>query len=564
MGLFSVGLFGLCDSSTGERFSAMRPQANHLIFFVIFCGLSLLAVHNNLVLSGFEAMHGDLGDSRLLNLYAEHAYQYLTSPWSRSFWSPTWQFFPVAKTFAYSDVFIGATGPYLLSRAAGFDPFFSFQLWWLSTTALNFAAFFYLARLLGFERLSSSVGAYCFSAGLPVISYLSHPQLLANYWTALFFVFFLKVHRTTIKKQTISFAILAAVCLGMQFWSSIYLGWFVIFGCSIMFLFLFFLHPRDVVAFIRQNFMAHFTFACVTGVVMAPLFYKYGEVLREMGGRSTDEVMLYVPTIEGFLLTSDSVVFYRWAHNFLKAKLVAPHESYMFVGLVPLIGLVFGVYRMWNRVRNGHIRQTKNVISTVDTSCTVLVCTILLLAFRTQDGFSMWRYVLDVYPGASAIRAVGRISIFLMLPLSLLVCILLSPQEKTRKLKSQHLNPTSSLAGFFAALAVLETGNIANANYSKTISESAIKTLAQAIPQECPMFYSRRLHIFDPVSQLDAMWASILTNKPTINGYSGFSPKNYNAEKLDYPGRVELEDVREWLKLHSPMLEFPDNCLISE
>jgi hypothetical protein len=542
----------------------MRLKANHLIFFIIFCGLSVFTVHNNLVLSGFETMHGDLGDSRLLNLYAEHAYRYLTSPWSQSFWSPTWQFFPVAKTFAYSDVFIGATGPYLLSRAAGFDPFFSFQLWWLSTTALNFVAFFYLARLLGFEKLSSSVGAYCFAAGLPVISYLGHPQLLANYWTALFFAFFLKAHQTSSKKLTALFAMMAAVCLSLQFWSSVYLGWFVVFGCSMVFLFWLSIRRRDVLAFIRRHFIVHVAFTCMTCVMMAPLLYKYGEVLRDMGGRSRDEVLHFLPVIQGFLFTSDSAITYQWLHNFFKDNMLAPHESYMFVGLVPLIALGSGIYRTWSRVKNRHILPTDDLMSVLDTSCTVMVCIIFLLVFKTQGGFTIWRYVLDFFPGASAIRAVGRISIFLMLPLSILLCLLLRPQEKSIDSKSQHLVKMTRMAWVFAALAVLETGNVANANFTKKISENAIMTLAQAIPNDCPVFYSRRTSVSSTGAHLDAMWASILTEKPTINGYSGFSPPGYGARQLDHPRLVDLNVVKDWLESHSSQADFTTRCLVAD
>lgn len=519
-------------------------------------------MHHGILLSGFEVMHGNFGDSRLLNLCAEHAYQYLSSPFKRSFWSPNWQFFPVENTFAYSDVFIGATAPYLLPRVMGLDPFLAFQIWWMATTGLNFLAFFWLAWSIGFRGLASSLGAFCFAAGLPVISYLGHPQLLANYWTALFFAFFWWAHNARTKNHALFYSCLAGVCLSLQFWSSVYLGWFAVLGCSIIGLFWLTVRRDSLVAFVRGNMSSYLLFGVVSGVLIFPLFYKYSQVLRASGGRSASEILLHMPTLESYFFTSRSVLAYQWFHDSLKSNMSAPHESYMFVGVVPLIALAYGVLRSWTFFKTGHYRKTRDVFTVVEVSCTVLVCLVLLLVMKTHGGFNIWIHLFKLYPGASAIRAMGRVSIFLMLPLSILICILLDRNVASRQSSSKKPTRLSYFHLVLAMVAVLETVNVADENYSKSASENSIRAVIAATPRECNVFYSRRSAFSDTATHVEAMWASILSNKPTINGYSGFNPEGYSSLQLDRPSLIGVDRVKDWLRIKQANVEFRDSCFI--
>ena len=68
-------------------------------------------------------------------------------------------------------------------------------------------------------------------------------------------------------------------------------------------------------------------------------------------------------------------------------------------------------------------------------------------------------------------------------------------------------------------------------SYNKYFYRNEINKISQIIPHDCKTFYYIPLYKNPNLSfdnnQIDAMWAQIIVNIPTINGYGGWHPNNW-------------------------------------
>ena len=80
-----------------------------------------------------------------------------------------------------------------------------------------------------------------------------------------------------------------------------------------------------------------------------------------------------------------------------------------------------------------------------------------------------------------------------------------------------------------ACLCLLEQGET-GPSYDKFAIRKDVEKIASRIDPNCQAFFVSRAGDSIPVwkTQLDAMWAEWLTGIPTLNGYSGNLPKNWD------------------------------------
>jgi len=153
-----------------------------------------------------------------------------------------------------------------------------------------------------------------------------------------------------------------------------------------------------------------------------------------------------------------------------------------------------------------------------------LCMAVILLASVYRGHLSPWALVFHWVPGASAIRAISRIGIFLLFPAAYALSLFIEEAQKHR----------FRLALFaIAVLALVEQGRTP-LFYEKIPFRRNAESLARLIdPTRCSAFFfsPRNLDTRVDYLHLDAVWAYLTSGVPTLNGYSGNTPPHWDLEE---------------------------------
>ncbi len=143
---------------------------------------------------------------------------------------------------------------------------------------------------------------------------------------------------------------------------------------------------------------------------------------------------------------------------------------------------------------------------------------VLVLSFHSQD--SLWLGLFDKIPGGIGIRAVGRIVLLLLIPAALGLAVLVQFLEQKQWIGA---------AWAIVLVCALEQG-ITTESFDVVENQARIASVAQQIDRKREAFYYRPGENRDwNIYHLDAMWASLATGVPTINGYSGYNPPGWDG-----------------------------------
>jgi hypothetical protein len=158
-------------------------------------------------------------------------------------------------------------------------------------------------------------------------------------------------------------------------------------------------------------------------------------------------------------------------------------------------------------------------------------------------GWSPWRLIHRFVPGASAIRAMTRIALLLLIPLSLgLVATL-------ERFKTRH-----GLVLLCTLLIIAEQVQ-SPPFYDKLADRQRVAALAAQVPRDATAFFYAHFpgpsYLSKETYWIDAMWAQMLTGVPTVNGYSGWAPIGYEkfAPEAKSPAEkaVLVMQLQNWL-----------------
>lgn len=488
----------------GSRWGAWAP------WLLALLGL-LLALRVPLA-TGFERLHGDEGDVRHLNYVLEHSFLWATgAPNHSSFWSPP-VFFPEPNTGAYSETLVGLLPLYAPLRLARVSPEVSFQVVLagalLSTYWAGYALF---RRGFGAGRLGSSAGAYLFAFAGPRIQKLHHAQLLAHAFTALAVLALIQAFRSSREGRSRGTTGWLAVFFGScvaQVYVGVYLGWFLGFG--LLLALLAGLAGRtdraNLIAFARRSWPGLAAGAFLALLAGIPLATAYLGAASDVGTRSFEMVAPFLPPLKAWLNPGPTNVFYGgWLGSWGGfGRLPFSWEKQLFPGAVTLAAVAWGA---WRERRSPAFRI-----------CALSGVAMVLLATSWPGGHTLWRYVLELLPGADAIRAVPRLVLILLIPAG----AALSAAVDAAAARSRILAASLVLfvgAEQLQALPSFEVGPV----------RQRVAAVRAAIPEGCTAFFYSPVLSGKPFweTQLDAMWASIERGVPTVNGYSSNLPRGW-------------------------------------
>jgi len=503
--------------------------------------IGLGVVFRSMLFSGFRLMHVNTGDTRLVNFILEHSYRWVLAWLSLhpiSLWNQPF-FFPTANVGAYSEILLGSAPIYWLFRVAQFAPDTSFQLWMMAVLTLDyFAMIVFLRNCLGFRAFSSTVGALLFAFASPRLAQMDHQQLLPQFFTvfALYGLFrFFRPARMS-SAQGIHLFFLGSV---LQLWAGFYLGWFLFFGVLVLAVWALSLSRHRTP--LLQRLCAHrrsvMLAAGVSILVAAPMAYHYGTALREVGSRPFWAEGQTIPPQAWWYLGPLSWI-YSWQER-IGWFVGMPYENEKRLGLgwISMVLATLGFYRFERKHRSWSSLAALSAL------------TAILLMTLYPGGFTPWEYLSRVIPGATAVRSVSRLGLWILIPLSIGLAYLVETARRP------------AVAFLIAAIAFLEQGqNIPG--YDKLEIRRDVSAIAARVTKGCGAFYyaaayARNKENLAPVYklQIDAMWASLETGVPTVNGYSGNFPKGWwelvDNRVFDDSSRSRLRDTLErWSRSH--------------
>jgi hypothetical protein len=492
----------------------------------LFCLAGIGMAFHPTLSSGFERMQVNVGDTRHLNYVLEHGYRWLTGePRNSRLWSPP-VFYPAENTAAYSETLLGVAPFYWAWRATGFEPDTSFQLWMLTMAVLNFAAAYGLFRR-GFDLkpLSASIGAFLFSFGSSRVSQLGHQHLLPHFYTVMAVYALLEVFRSHSEgrsrgRSTLWVALFFATVTA-QVYAGVYFAWFLGLSLSVAVAWAVLLPSlrRPLVKVLIANRFALIISALLSAAAVAPLAIHYRLAASEVGLRGFGEAIAMLPTMQSWLYTGPDSWLYGWARKTaLFSGLSMEYEHRIGVGLITTALLLTGLYLARHRAA---VRLA------------LLVSLPLILAITMfPGGVTAWEYLFPYIPGAGAIRGVSRIGLVLLLPASLGLAMFF---DRSRL-------PKWALF-LLLVLCVVEQGQRVE-SYDKALVRSDVAELARQIDSASEAF------LFTPIRgpmpffkhQLDAMWASLESGVPTVNGYSSNAPRDWDLWEVNI--RNEADDRR--------------------
>jgi hypothetical protein len=513
--------------------------------------VGILHLHYPLLMSHYE-LHGDLGDGRLVMLLLEHSYQYLTSSADKGFWAAEWNFHPFPNSFAMSEPMTGNILLYGPLRWIGMSVEDSTRIWTILTSVANFVSWLAALKLLGLSTLAAGAGSYLFSFAMIRASFMNHLHLLPTYPASLAIVCSLLAWNTPQTRKRLILAGLAGLCLSWQFWSSLHIGWFCIFGCSIFALSgLISSWRQELLLAVRKRWSLLAMIAAVFGLSVFPLYFRLHS-LHQMVGREREfhVVQMYMLKANSYFLPSPDSWLYGWLYD-----LVAPHtgltgEKTSFAGLLPLVIAIAAISTIFKSGITAGSKLSRHT-SKLWILTAISFWIIFLIATRDILGLQIWPIVYDYLPGAASIRAIGRISILQLGLLSIMTALFVD-----RLMSSRYRRWTT----VFIALLLAE--NFAPATYSfdpnthrARIEKIQAEVLQKCAPRPKTIFAFNGLTSID--SAVDVMWYSQQSHISTANGYSGFTPPNYMLST-----QRGIEQIIEWHQLNGMKIEAEEICLI--
>jgi hypothetical protein len=175
----------------------------------------------------------------------------------------------------------------------------------------------------------------------------------------------------------------------------------------------------------------------------------------------------------------------------------------------------------------------------------------------------LWKIVYHVIPGASAIRSMGRIGVAALLPLGICVsgCVSAGMSHLTDKY-GWKIIWANVLSGILFVTLVIDGGATFQYGFSKRENAVRLGTVTEFIKlRDCKVFHFSSTDT-PWKTEIDAMWASIMTGVPTINGYSGNIPPGYATIGINAGTRQDLATLERWLAKHGSSRPSNEICAL--
>jgi len=520
------------DTAERRRSSGDRATLELSAVVLIVCiGVFGYLMHTT---NWFSAIPGDYSDARFNSVILEHIFLWLQGE-TASLWSPAY-FYPFQYILGFSDHHFGSGWVYALFRALSADREGAYLGWFLVGSCLNYLACFYVCTRLGFSLFASAAGAFVYAFGLPALLQEAHAQLNYRFAVPLAFASFTRYLDNKNTKDLAQTLLWVAV----QFYCTIYIGVFlayllmaVLISTLLIDSKTFFERSKSAQQAGRSYQLRNVALIVLSVVAMLVLLGQYYRVNSMYAFDGADiETTYMLPRLSSYLL-ADRVVPSRWLGGWLASDLPSAyrHEHQLFLGFgVWLLVCIAGFLVWW--LRPSRFER--------------MIClSFLLMVVLTIDieGHSLY-WLLYKLPGVSAIRAVSRIGLVLLLPLAIMVAIAIDYFVKS------EWYPVRRHRLLLLALAIValtyETSHYQPYHFPVQAwrdRQERLQHLIQPSLASDTILYVTNASAdpWDTVAEIDAMIYAQDHRLPTLNGYSGRTPPRFrpNHPCISFESRLQ-------------------------
>lgn len=504
----------------------VRFSSKGYSFTVIAWLLGLGIFYRSVFLSFFSRIIGDPGDGQLIISLHEHWYRVLRGLES---WNETIFFYPVQNSLGYSDTFFFTGILYSGLRHLGADPFIALQsVLFLLATIGFWSMYGWLVSCRNLARPVAAFGGLLFVIASPVFlsANNSHIQLLSVWLLPVGLILIEKCIAAILQKRLIW---LPFLCLCTAFallaYSTFYVAFFFallgLMGVAVACL----VRPREAIQLVRSLYLdwRQYVPGALVGFVFTGLFlYTYLPVHEETGGRVFEEVLPRVPQlVDLFNHTGSNLLWGIFNDRFWPYS--NPHNRELHLGLTPLMGILAILSSLV--VIGWGVAKRK----TVPAILAFIFLAGLSLLLRTGDQ-TVWRFVFDHIPGASAIRVPSRLNLVLLIPAILMICIVLHGLLMRNKTWLRRLTVIIAILVLLEQIQLVNPANLYRNEKMKLATHAAHPPLGI----DAFLAFSKPWEGWNTdVPQNTATFLAEQWNMPTINGRSGFAPPHWNFFGMD-------------------------------
>ena len=446
---------------------------------------------------------GDPMDGRLILLLHEHWYKFFTR--KENFFETNF-FYPEINTFGYSDTYLISGLIYVLFRLHNFNSILSIELTYLTIFSLSVVTILLFAKTF-FKHFFTRYFfvLYCFSSQIYLIKVSTEINTLF-YYLLLAIPLFYSLYFNSTNKKIKNFSIFMVLILPLIFALTVwYMLFFLLFFILIFFVLLLITRKfnliwkiiqKDIIYLINQK--SFLSIIIASNILLAVLFLR-----------------LYLPNTNNLIKVESDIL--NSTPN-VSNLFFNPNSLYFEDGFFGFIFLFIFISSFILIIQSKSKKRFFLIINLYFTS--VLILLSIIKFFNVSIFYILWKFV----PIFETIRYPSR---FLILINLIIIIVILFFFENDLKIKPNYKIIKTYLTILLSFQLIYNLNNIQIFKYIKkdfnsTIYENQLKDL-----NSCKTFIldgeSRSVWI----DNLEAMTIASLTDKKTLNGYSGTIPLGY-------------------------------------
>jgi hypothetical protein len=497
------------------------------------------------VLSGFQSIVGDIGDTRQMIFLHEHFFQALTG--SPRFGAPPY-LYPYPHVLGVADAFVLDLIPYAAFRWLGFDEFLAYQLMVIALSLLCFMAGLVLCvRYLALRPALAICAAalITFPNNLYFKVWGGHVQFFSLYYIPAIVLLALSAMEDFPRLTPWSIARIAgaAMLFALLFATSFYTAWLfaltvIIAACAFVAL-----RTRMVVAYLEKHRKAA---AILGGAAVAafmlglvPFALMYLPTLADVAGRSYRDYIVFAWYPQDIINVSPRNLAWGWLVSWLALKPWPEIALAVTPGMAAILVALVYVHR--KRLSKSSTLPWQVAFGFC---CAITWLFAWLLTFKIGTVSAFW-LVREVVPGASAIRAGTRIALLVNLWTALGVAVLLQywidtgPAERRKWRKA--------MAGAAMVFCLVEQLNVIDNAQLPRGQELDELASVPTPPSQCRAFLvNRARREFIGLDDIDALGIALKVGLPTINGSTPWWPKGWLLQdrSIEY-----FDAAKQWIAL---------------
>jgi hypothetical protein len=462
------------------------------IFTAVLGGICLTVLfHRYTVLSGFDLVQADPGDSRLLTSILEHWFKVFRGidDWR----SPPW-FFPEKGALGYSDILFGMAIPYSMFRALDSGSFVAMNLTMVLLSFLSYLACLWLLRgVLAFHWVGAAAGAAFFAFNYPKFAQLAQIKLRFDFLQPVILGLLLSLlvsHRipsqlrifVTCLGASAAFAILASTTF-LHAW---FLLLFIVISVAIALLV-----PdlrKQIASLLHRDWLPACSGLLLGGIALLPLMLLYLPALAETGGWQWSTVLENIPQPPQLLWMGTDNIAWGWlAARWPELDTQNWSEMRVGYGVGVTLGwaalLGFSAAQVARRAPSSMADQQRRDSRGLIIAVLLFASLVIVLLGIQVGGRSPWYVLYRFFPGGAGVRSVSRYILTLSLPLAVGLAYLLD-----RFLSRPHSRAASALVAA-AVLAIASEQLALSRTYSADTAERFHRSIANLIDPRCGAFY---------------------------------------------------------------------------